>query len=151
MGGYISIKLNIFFPRSNFKGKIIRHYTNLLQFCSDKKDLASYQAYFDGNTPRDYELARYIRMNTKKDESIFVWGNNAQLYKLSEKTPIVRYTVAYHITGFPLGLKDTENAIKNKKPKFIILMPNVAEFPFSLSNYNERIDIRGAKIYEKVL
>lgn len=143
--GYLAI-INTF----NLKGKIIQHYTNLIAFCSDKKDVASYQAFFDSNTPRDYDLARYIKANTTKDDSIFIWGNNAQVYKLSEKTPIMRYTVAYHITNYPTGLSEMENAIRTKEPKLIVIMPNVPEFPMKLINYEEKIDIRGVKIYEKV-
>ncbi len=144
--GYLAI-VNIF----NLKrDKLINHYTNLIAFCSDKKDASSYQAFFDGNTPRDYDLARYIKAHTTKDESIFLWGNNAQIYKLAEKTPIMRYTVAYHITNYPTGLSEMENAIRTKEPKLIVVMPNVPEFPMKLINYEEKIDIRGVKIYEKV-
>ena len=145
VAGYLAI-INTF----NLKGKIIQHYTNLIAFCSDKKDVASYQAFFDGNTPRDYDLARYIKANTTSDESIFIWGNNAQVYKLADKTPIMRYTVAYHITNYPTGLSEMENAIRTKSPKLIIVMPNVPEFPMNLASYEEKIDIRGVKIYEKI-
>lgn len=142
--GYLLV-INTF----NFKGKLIQHYTNLIAFCTNQKDVSSYQAFFDRNTPRDYEIAKYIKSNTAKDESIFIWGNNAQVYKLSEKTPIMRYTVAYHITNYPTGLFEMKNAINNKKPKLIIVMPNVPDFPFPLINYDQKIDIRGVKIYEK--
>lgn len=133
------------------KAKFIPYYSNLIAFCSDKKDLTSYQSFFDGNTPRDYELARYIKSNTKKSDSIFIWGNNAQVYKLSNKIPIMRYTVAYHITNYTTGISEMENAINTKKPKLIILMPNVPSFPLPLNDYNEKINIRNATIYEKVL
>lgn len=134
-----------------FKGKIISHYLNIITFCGNKKDLNSYQSFFDKNTPRDYELAQYIKTNTNKNDPIFIWGNNAQIYKLSEKTPIMRYTVAYHISMYPTGVMEMENAIRNKKPKLIIIMPNVPVFPISLNNYNEKIEIGNAIIYEKVL
>lgn len=145
IAGYIAV-INTF----NLKGKIVQHYANLIAFCSNKKDTTSYQSFFDRNTPRDYELARYIKANTNENESIFVWGNNAQVYKLAEKTPIMRYTVAYHITNYKTGIIEMQSAIKNKKPKLIIIMPNVPEFPLPLINYNEKINIREVKIYEKV-
>ena len=31
---------------------------------------------------------------SKKSDNIFIWGNNAQVYKLTEKLPPGRYTVA---------------------------------------------------------
>ncbi len=133
------------------KAKFIPYYKNLIYFCTDKKDLSSYQAFFDGNTPRDYELARYIKANTESQESIFIWGNNAQVYKLGNKVPIMRYTVAYHITNYKTGVSEMEKAINTKKPKLIIIMPNAPLFPLSLGNYNEKINIRNAMVYEKIL
>jgi len=135
----------------NLETKITDHYKNLFYFCADKKGIDSYQAFFDGNTPRDYEVARYLRMNTSKKDQIFIWGNNAQLYKMSEKTPPMRYTVAYHILYFPTGVDEMKNMVKNKKPQFIVIMPNVPEIPMTLDNYVEKIDIHGVKIYEKIL
>jgi hypothetical protein len=133
----------------NLNGKLVPYYKNFISFWAGKKDVNSYQSFFDGNTPRDYEIANYIKTVSKPEDKIFVWGNNAQIYKLADKTPIVRYTVAYHITGFPKGLSDMTYAISAKKPKYIVIMPNVPNFPLPLSNYNEKIDIHGTRIYEK--
>lgn len=135
----------------DFKGRFEKYYGNFIAYSTGNKDTDSYYAFFDRNTPRDYEIARFIKENTNENEEVFIWGNNAQVYKLAEKKPIVRYTVAYHITGFPKGLKDMANAIDTKKPKFIIIMPEPGNFPLPLNNYSERIDIQGAKVYEKVL
>ncbi|TXH54008.1 MAG: hypothetical protein E6Q89_08660 [Bacteroidia bacterium] len=144
--GYIIINNSFNF----FDEKFLNYYSNLVSFCQNKKDVNSYQSFFDPITPRDYELARYINMNTQRDESIFIWGNNAQLYKLTNKTPLLRYTVAYHITGYPTGIEEMKNAIDKKKPELIIVMPNVGEFPYSLNNYQEKINIGGAIVYEKI-
>ncbi|MBI4098131.1 MAG: glycosyltransferase family 39 protein [Candidatus Levybacteria bacterium] len=145
--------LSLFAVSNTFKikAKFIPYYSNLIAFSNDKKGLNAYQSFFDGNTPRDYELARYIKANTAEQDSIFIWGNNAQVYKLSNKVPIMKYTVAYHITNYPTGVLEMENAINTKKPKLIIVMPNAPAFPLPLSNYNEKINIRNAQVYEKVL
>jgi len=135
----------------DFKGRFEKYYGNFISYSLGNKDTDSYYAFFDRNTPRDYEIARFIKENTNEDEDVFIWGNNAQVYKLTEKKPIVRYTVAYHITGFTQGIKDMTNAINSKKPKFIIIMPEPGNFPLPLNDYSERIDIQGAKVYEKVL
>ena len=135
----------------NLKFEFISHYTNLVSFFTNKISLSQYQAFFDTNTPRDYEIAMYIKINTMENERVFIWGNNAQVYKLSNKTPITRYTVAYHITNFPNGIPEMEEAISNKKPGLIVVMPNVVPFPLALNNYNEKIIISDAIIYERVL
>lgn len=135
----------------HFNGKLVEYYENLIYFWEGKKDINEYQAFFDKITPRDYEIARYIELNTTPNDNVFIWGNNAQVYKLAKRNPIVRYTVAYHITGFPLGIHDMKNAIETKKPKLIIIMPDIPKFPLPLTNYSEKIDIHGAEVYEKIL
>lgn len=134
----------------SFKGRLISYYANLIAFCSGREDVNSYQSFFDPNTSRDYEIARYIRVNTSKNDSIFIWGNNAQVYKLSNKTPIMRYTVAYHIVNYKTGISEMENAIKTKKPKLIIVMPDIPAYPLDLGNYQQKIIIRNAIVYEKI-
>ncbi|KKQ74745.1 MAG: hypothetical protein US96_C0027G0014 [Candidatus Woesebacteria bacterium GW2011_GWB1_38_5b] len=135
----------------NLKFEVLSYYTNVISFFAGQKSVAEYQSYFDPNTPRDYEIARYIKINTSSDDKVFIWGNNAQVYKLTGKTPLIRYTVTYHIINFPKGFSEMEEAIENEKPKLIVVMPNVPQFPFGLENYTEIMDIGGAMIYEKVL
>lgn len=129
--------------------KILPYYLNLISFCMDKKSVNDYQTFFDRQTPRDYLLANYIKSNTKENERIFIWGNNAQVYKLTNKTPIFRYTVAYHALSFPNGISEMESAIKTVKPKYVIIMPDVPSFPLSLWGYTEKINIEQMVIYEK--
>ena len=134
----------------DFKGGLFKYYENFALYLTNKKDISSYQAFFDKNTPRDYEIARYIRANTTSEDKVFIWGDNAQVYKLAEKTPIVRYTVAYHITFYPTGISDMTKAINEQEPKLIVIMPNAGKYPLALEGYNEKLTIDGAKIYEKI-
>lgn len=130
--------------------KITSYYGNFAAFCGNKKDVSTYQRFFDKKTPLDYELASYIKTNSTASDKVFIWGNNAQVYKLSDKIPLIRYTVAYHITNFPTGVTEMENAIKTKKPKLIVIMPDMPEFPVSLKDYTAKINMKGAIIYEKI-
>lgn len=130
--------------------KVIPYYSNLIAFCMDKKNLNGYQAFFDRQTPRDYLLANYIKSNTNENERVFIWGNNAQVYKLANRVPIFRYTVAYHTISFPNGISEMESAIEAVKPKYVIIMPDVPSFPLSLWGYTEKINIEQIVIYEKI-
>lgn len=131
--------------------KIIPYYLNLISFCMDKKSVDDYRAFFDKRTTKDYLLANYIKSTTDKNDKVFIWGNNAQVYKLTDKTPIFRYTVAYHAINFPNGILEMKNAIDNIKPKYIVIMPDVPAFPLALSDYEERGNIENIIIYEKTL
>ncbi|MCL6096639.1 MAG: hypothetical protein M1444_03095, partial [Patescibacteria group bacterium] len=82
--------------------------------------------------------------------SIFIWGNNAQLYKLTDKLPPGKYAAAYHITSYPDGVSNTKTGILMKKPKLIVIMPNVGSVPFPLLNYREKIIIDKVLVYERI-
>lgn len=130
--------------------KTIYYYPNFVSFVTGKKSVYDYQNFFDRNTPNDYNLASFINDNSKKDDNIFIWGNNAQLYKLTEKLPPGKYSVAYHITSYKDGIKNTMEGLQKQNPKFIIIMRNASLYPFSLTGYFHRININGVNIYERI-
>ena len=131
--------------------KTIFYYQNFISFVLGQKSVVKYQSFFDGNTPNDYLVASFINLYAKKTDNIFIWGNNAQVYKLTEKLPPGRYAVAYHITSYNDGIQNTTEGLMNSKPRFIVIMPNVSMYPFDLMGYFERIDINNIIIYEKIL
>ncbi len=130
--------------------KTIFYYQNFVSFLTGSKSVSSYQKFFDRNTPNDYEIANFITFHTTKDDNIFIWGNNAQVYTLTQKLPPGKYTVAYHITNYKDGYSNTKQGLDLKKPKFIVIMPNVPSYPFTLSLYRERIKINAVAIYERI-
>jgi 4-amino-4-deoxy-L-arabinose transferase-like glycosyltransferase len=133
-----------------FFARFPAYYVNFVSFITSQKSVPSYEAFFDRNTPIDYELAAYINLNTNSNDSIFIWGNNAQLYKLTDKLPPGKYAAAYHITSYPDGVSNTKTGILMKKPKLIVIMPNVGDVPFSLLNYREKIMIDNVLVYERI-
>ncbi len=134
-----------------FYDKFAAYYVNFTSFVLGRESVTAYQNFFDRGTPVTYEVAAFINANTTKKDSIFLWGNNAMLYKLTDKLPPGKYAVAYHVEDYPDGVSNTQNAIALKKPKFIVIMPNVGPIPFSLVNYKEKIEIDNVLIYERVL
>lgn len=134
-------------PRFN---KSIDYYQNFISYVMGKKTMASYQAFFDRNTPFDYEVARFIKPKLSKDDTIFVWGNNAQLYQLVGVVAPTKYVVAYHILNYKDGYISTKTAIEKTKPKFIVIMPQEKTIPYPLTNYSERMNINNATIYERI-
>jgi len=131
-------------------GKTIFYYQNFMSFISSQKSISNYEKFFDNSTPRDYEIADYINARTNAKDNLFIWGNNAQVYKLTNKLPPAKYAVAYHISSYKDGVSITNKGLTKTKPKFIVVMPNVSMYPFSLKGYLLRISLNGALIYEKV-
>ena len=133
-----------------FYVKTIFYYQNFVSFVLGQKTVVNYQSFFDGNTPNDYTIASFINLYAKKTDNIFIWGNNAQVYDLTGKLPPGRYTVAYHITSYKDGIENTNAMLNIKKPRFIVIMPNVSVYPFNLIGYFERMEINNIIIYEKI-
>ena len=134
----------------NFYVKTIFYYPNFVSFITGNQSVNSYQKFFDQSTPINYGIANYINLYAKPKDIVFLWGNNPQVYYLTNKLPPGKYTVAYHITSYKDGFKDTQRGLNINQPKFIIIMPNVGSYPFSLADYSPKINIGGSIIYEKL-
>lgn len=133
----------------NFYLKTVFYYPNFVSFLMNTKSVNSYQKFFDQSTPINYEITNYINLYAKPNDNVFIWGNNPQVYYLTNKLPPGKYTVAYHITGYKDGISNTKKGLDVNQPKFIVIMPNVPLYPFSLTGYSPKINIGGSIIYEK--
>jgi len=145
----------LFFLGTTFKAYGVSHtfayYKNAMLFVSNKKDIISYQTFFDGKTPRDYEVASFIKMHTTTADNVFIWGNSAQIYVLSDKLPLGKYTVAYHITQDKQGIIQTQTVLNKTKPKYVIALTGAPSLPFALSIYTTKFAFKNATIYERNL
>lgn len=132
----------------SFYSKTVSYYTNYLSFMANKKSVSSYQGFFDKKTPGDYSLAWYLNNHLKKEDNVFIWGNNGQVYTLINRLPLGRYIVAYHMTATNETLTETRMAFEKNKPRYVIVS-DTQHFPFSLQRYTEKITISDATIYER--
>ncbi len=148
---FVLIAMVLVFNNFHFFSKSITYYENFISFIVGKKSSTSYRAFFDRKTPIDYEIALFLKSKVAKNDTIFIWGNNPQVYKMVGRLPPGRYVASYHIIGYKDGILNTNNAINKAKPKFIVIMPNQQTPPFSLSGYSPRIEIGNALIYERTL
>lgn len=130
--------------------KTVGFYTNFSQFVAGQKTLHEYQNFFDRRAPKDYEISRYINAHKKSGENIYIWGNSAQLYVMTDTLPPGRFTVAYHVGGDTKHLEETRKAIALANPQFIVVQQGMTMYPFSLYNYQHAITISENIIYERV-
>ena len=130
--------------------KNIAYYQNFCSFIIQEKSLDSYQRFFDPDVPKDYAVAQFLRNHTKKNATVFIWGNPAQIYKMSQTLPPGRFTVTYHITHSKENIAETKKALDIKEPKFIVIFSS-HNFPFNLSSYRYIYSIQGASLYEFIL
>lgn len=137
--------------RTNFwiYTKIVPYYSNYYDFMNNKKSLENYQAFFDRITPRDYEIARFIELNTTPSDNVFLVSDSGQIYYLADKLPPGRYIVSYHITFYKDGISETLSAIDGKKPKYVIVTKDGNLKENFLADYNLRYIFENVDIYER--
>ncbi|MCJ7792646.1 MAG: hypothetical protein MUP45_01590 [Candidatus Marinimicrobia bacterium] len=100
--------------------KNLTYYTNFYQFALGKKSLPEYFADFDGRANDIYQVATYLKNHTLPTEKTFIWGNDPFIYALAERSPVGRYTVAYHIID--LGkYEETLNHLQNQPSRYLII------------------------------
>jgi len=98
--------------------------------------------YFNHNQPSFFgsqvesvtQIANYLKSNTESADRIFVWGDSPFLYPLSDRLPIGKYTVAYHIVDFN-GYDLTINQLKTHFPKFIVYYSMTGRSFIQLDNF----------------
>jgi hypothetical protein len=132
-------------------GKVFLYYQNFALFITNQKSTTAYQEYFDKKVTRDYDVAHFLAGKTKPGETIFVWGNNPQIYVLSKTLPPGKYTLEYHINQSKITLAETAASINSAKPKFVVILSETPNFPFSIYGYTHKFKLKGADIYERTL
>jgi 4-amino-4-deoxy-L-arabinose transferase-like glycosyltransferase len=135
-------------------GSLIRlggYYQNFVLFVTGNRSVEAYQAFFDADVPRDYEIAQFIDHKTDNHENIFIWGNNPQIYVLAHMLPPGKYTVAYHISQSAQAIQETIADLERTNPKYIIVLPDVGNMPLIPEGYLPSYNIKGAQIYERTI
>lgn len=134
---------------------ILSYYENFWNWALERQSTSAYFSYFGDQVNRTYQLARYVLTTTGPDDRIFVWGDEPNVYALSGRLPPGRYTVAYHVADFR-GWDETVEAIRNRQPRVIIIMPDEARpfeslTPVLQTSYIRVGQIQGATIYRRLL
>ena len=129
--------------------RTVDYYKNYFMFVANKESIVTYESFFDTNTPRDYDIASFIRINIKGNDKVFLWSDSPQIYALANKLPIGKYIVAYHITFYKNADIITKQQIELAQPKYIIQTIDQPIVKDILSSYQLRYIMEGAKIYER--
>lgn len=143
------IVLTLLYKNFWIYGKTLSYYGNFFAFMSGTKTVLAYNEFFDWFVNRDYELAFYIRQHTRPNDTVFIWGDNAQIYALSKRLPPGRYAVSYHVTFYPHALLETKKAIENEKPIFILAVRDDFPDEFLDNTYVLKTTIEGVKVYAR--
>lgn len=124
------------------------YYKNFIGFATGAK---SWEEYLDfWGVRRNYKIADYIGSRTTDADRIFVWGTEPSIYALTNRLPVGRYTVAYHIVDF-VAHDETIAALESTPPKYVVVVDSLNDFPqletFLQERYLLEREIEGALIY----
>lgn len=129
-----------------------QYYQNFISFLAGRKSQLEYQTWFDPRTERLYFLEDYIKNHSNSKDQIFIWGNEPDLYFLTNRIPATPYLTAYHILSVPGAKENTLNILNSNKPKYIVTISNLSEHLPEIetiieNDYRYEIDFKGATIY----
>lgn len=97
------------------------YYLRTYYYLTGQIDRHTFYQRFNHLMSDNYQAAAIIRKSD--DPQLFIWGTNPGLYALSQKVPVGRFTVGFHIKD--LGLyQETIEAVRRERPKFIVVMRN---------------------------
>lgn len=156
IGIVLSLIIGLSFLVSNFGLPNFRatfgYYRYYLSYEAGRIDRTFYyQKTFGGIPTRNYEVAQFIKTHTTASDSVFIWGNYAQIYLLAGKQPPVKYWTAFQITFNEQILQETELALKRNPPKYVIVLAEIQQpVPIDMSSYTRAFTLNGATIYERI-
>ena len=106
-------------------------------------------SYYGGDIVSDTQLSTFINQHTQLGEKIFVWGDRPFIYVASDRLPIGRFTVAYHIADFQQYTYIYDQLITNF-PRYVIYYPQPGR-PFPqldqlVSRYYHPVSVFGSAI-----
>jgi hypothetical protein len=111
-------------------GHQFEYYQNFKDYILEKKRIKDYFSFFDPVTIRNYRVAAYLRKETYPTDKIFIWGDEALIYKLAQRQAAGRFVVAHHINEITKAKQETIIALQKEKPKYILVVKPI-KFDFS--------------------
>ena len=149
----LSLLVFTFFYYQFWRYPVWRYYLNFYQFITAQKSKAAYFSFFDGRVNETYQLSRLIRSLTGPTDRIFVWGNEPYLYALSNRLPVGRYTVAYHVVDFD-GWQETTGFLKQDPPVLIIKIKGNRQFrqldEILKTDYLKLVELEKSVVFKKI-
>lgn len=127
------------------------YYRNFIQFASGFKSWEDYLAFW--GVKRNYEISEYLKQRSLPSDRIFVWGTEPAIYVLSDRLPVGRYTVSYHIVDFK-AFEETIAALRAMPPKYIVVVEDLDKFSelksYLKTDFIYECDFDGVKIFRSL-
>jgi hypothetical protein len=130
----------------------LAYYQRNLDYLTKNIDTQSYRQQFSSRLNENYKASEIISLSS--DPKLFIWGTNPELYALTRKQPVGRFTVSFHIKDLNLYQETAQNVLEYQ-PHFIVVMNNEeAELPglkeFLQKKYLLHSDFEHFQLWKKI-
>ncbi|MCR4324662.1 MAG: glycosyltransferase family 39 protein [Candidatus Curtissbacteria bacterium] len=102
----------------------VKYWKNFFSFASDGRTLSQYNDSYDSNVNKIMALDNFIRSREARGKTVYVWGDIAWLYAISDLNNPSRYVTSFHVFGVPGGREEVINNLRENPPVYIILAPS---------------------------
>ncbi len=130
------------------------YYAKFWQMITGQITIEKYEDSFDWRVNRNRDLTRYLRWTTDENERIFVWGDEPFVYSESDRLPVGKYAVTYHVIDFKAG-KETMDLLNKQNPSVVVKIEGEKRMmegfeQWLASNYVEVKRFEDAIVYKRV-
>lgn len=128
----------------------LSYYSKFVNFATGRISKENYFSTFGNQVNRNYQIAKFIKASTTKNERVFVWEDGSPIYALTRNLPPIKYVAGYHIKDFS-NKRQLSNALIENPPTMIVLLPNsenISEISsFLNTKYTEVTLFNEARVY----
>lgn len=108
---------------------VITYYKNFISYASGSINRQEFYRRFDSRMPRNYALGEYLHLITSKNDRIFIWGTEPELYVLSDRLPLGTLTTSFHIDDLKYYDEIIHLLIENKTKIIVVMETEHRDFP----------------------
>lgn len=102
----------------------VKYYDNFFELLVGQRSVDDYNNYFDRNVNSIMALNDFLRVNKAEGQVVYVWGDIAWLYAISDVRNPSRYVTSFHVFGVPNGQEEVAEDLIKKAPVYIIKPPH---------------------------
>lgn len=103
------------------------YFERFISLANGSASKTTYLEKFNSYLPTKYEVAKYITTNTLATDRVFVWGDDAAIYALTNRFPPIKYIADYHINDFVSKTAVVEALVSNP-PTLVVILPTADGF-----------------------
>lgn len=119
MAGNIGVLLLVWVTLRISMYPVISYYRSFFQLATSQISPTEFRNSFNNYLADNYAGSSIIK--TSNEEQFFIWGTNPTLYALTEKQPVGKFTVGFHIQDLNL-YQETIDAVYQSMPQYIVIM-----------------------------